>query len=131
MRESHPAPQKPADLTGHNCLRYAHYPFGDDWTFEGPDGREVSARVSGSVVTNSGEMLRRLMLDGHGLILAPSFLIVDDVDGGKLVRLMPDYRPVEFSINAIYPHRHHLSTKVRSFLDLLALRFAEHHKWMS
>jgi hypothetical protein len=38
---------------------------------------------------------------------------------------------VEFAIDAIYPHRHHLSTKVRSFIDLLAERFARHRKWMN
>jgi hypothetical protein len=27
---------------------------------------------------------------------------------------------VEFAMNAGYPHRHHLSAKVRSFIDLLA-----------
>jgi hypothetical protein len=36
-----------------------------------------------------------------------------------------------FAINAIYPHRNHLSTKVRSFIDLLADRFAQHRKWMN
>ena len=44
---------------------------------------------------------------------------------------MPDYRPVEFSINAVYPNRSHLATKVRLFIDLLAERFAEHRKWMT
>jgi DNA-binding transcriptional LysR family regulator len=42
---------------------------------------------------------------------------------------MSDYRPVEFAINAIYPHKHHLSTKVRRFIDLLAERFAAHRAW--
>jgi DNA-binding transcriptional LysR family regulator len=45
-----------------------------------------------------------------------------------LVRLLPEYRPVEFSMNAIYPHRHHLSAKVRTFIDLLARHSAEQQK---
>ena len=88
-------------------------------------------RVAGNVVTNSAEMLRSLALGGHGVFLAPSFVIADDIASARLVQLLPDYRPVEFAINAIYPHRHHLSTKVRSFIDLLAERFADHRKWMS
>jgi DNA-binding transcriptional LysR family regulator len=28
---THPAPQELADLTQHNCLRFAFYPFGNDW----------------------------------------------------------------------------------------------------
>jgi DNA-binding transcriptional LysR family regulator len=128
--ETHPAIGQPSDLTPHNCLRYPFYPFGDDWRFEGPDDAMVSTRVTGNVVSNSGELLRYLALQGRGVFLAPSFLVVDELAAGGLVRLMPDYRPVEFAINAIYPHRHHLSSKVRLFIDLLAERFADHRKWM-
>lgn len=128
--EQHEAPQRLDDLTQHNCLRYAFYPYGDEWRFIGPTGEPASVRVSGNVVTNSGAMIRRLTISGHGLFLAPSFMIVDDIQAGCLVNILKDYVPVGFSINAIYPHRHHISTKVRSFIDLLAERFAEHRKWM-
>jgi DNA-binding transcriptional LysR family regulator len=45
-----------------------------------------------------------------------------------MVRLLPEYRPVELSMNAIYPHRHQLSAKVRTFIDLLVQRSAEQKK---
>jgi hypothetical protein len=35
----------------------------------------------------------------------------------------------EHAINAIYPHRHHLSAKVRSFIDLLAKYFHDDPAW--
>jgi DNA-binding transcriptional LysR family regulator len=129
--EAHPAPQTPADLINHNCLRYAYYPFGDEWRFEAPEGAIVSAKVSGDVVTNSAELLRRLALKGHGLMLVPSFLLFDELAGRDLVTLMPDYRPVEFSVSAIYPNRHHLSSKVRVFIDMLVEHFAEYRAWIS
>ena len=122
---AHPTPESPNDLTRHNCLRYAFYPFGDEWRFESPGGEPVSVHVAGNFVTNNATALRRLTLDGHGLFLAPPFVVADDLREGRLVGLLQNYRPVEFSINAIYPHRHHVSTKVRTFIDLLALRFAE------
>jgi DNA-binding transcriptional LysR family regulator len=129
-REAHPEIGQPSDLVQHNCLQYAYYPFAESWRFEAPNGATVSTRVSGNVVSNSGELLRHLALQGRGILLAPSFLVADEMAAGSLVRLLPDHRPVEFAINAIYPHRHHLSSKVRLFIDLLAERFAEHRKWM-
>jgi len=30
----------------------------------------------------------------------------------------PNTGPVEFAMNAVYPHRHHLSAKMRGFIDL-------------
>lgn len=125
-----PEPTQPADLAHHNCLRYAQYPFGDEWRFEAPGGHE-SVRVGGNVVTNSAELLRLLAIRGSGIFLAPSFLVVDDLGSGALRRLLPDRRPVELGIKAIFPHRHNLSAKVRSFIDLLAERLAAHREWSS
>ena len=127
----HPAPAEPADLAHHNCLRFTLYPFGDEWRFEGPGRKMLSVRVSGNLTTSSAETLRRLALGGHGLFLAPTYMIVDELAAKTLVPLLPRYRGVEFAIDAMYPSRHHLSTKVRSFLDLLAERFAQHRKWMN
>ena len=63
-----------------------------------------------------------------GIALMAGFLVHDDLEQGRLVRLLPEYRPVEFSMNAVYPHRHHLSAKVRTFIDLLVQHSAEQQK---
>lgn len=129
--ESHPMPKTPAEVADHNCLQYAYYPYGDEWRFEDGDGNKESVKIGGNVVSNSAEMLRFLTLNGNGIFLAPSFVVFDDIAEGRLMKIMPDYRPVEFNINAVYPNRSHLPTKVRLFIDLLAERFAEHRKWMT
>jgi len=128
--DKHPRPERLEDLAQHNCLRYHLYPFGDDWRFIGPAGEPESVRVSGNFVTTSGEAMRSLALAGQGLFLAPSFLVVEDLPAGRLVRLLEDHMPVEFAINAIYPHRHHVSSKIRAFLDLAALQFAKYRAWL-
>lgn len=130
-RDAHPMPKTPAEIAEHNCLQYAYYPYGDEWRFEDTEGRQESVKVTGNVVSNSPEMLRYLLANGQGIFLAPSFIVFEEVAAGRLVRMLPDYRPVEFTINAIYPNRSHLPTKVRLFIDLLVERFAEHRKWMA
>jgi DNA-binding transcriptional LysR family regulator len=85
-------------------------------------------QVSGNLISNSGETLRTSALQGVGILLASGFLIADDLESGRLVRVLPEYRPVEFAMNAVYPHRHHLSAKVRSFIDLLSRHSAEHQR---
>jgi DNA-binding transcriptional LysR family regulator len=85
-------------------------------------------RISGNLISNSGETLRICALQGVGIWLAAGFLSADDLESGRLVRILPEYRPVEFAMNAVYPHRHHLSAKVRSFIDLLSHHSAEHQR---
>lgn len=126
--EKHGRVQNLDELTGHNCGRHLNYPFGDEWRFLDRKGTPASVRISGSFVTNSGEALRKVALEGAAVCLMAGFLIQDDLDTGRLVRLLPEYRTIELSMNAVYPHRHHLSAKVRTFIDLLAHHSAEQQK---
>jgi len=118
-------PLHPGDLARHNCLRYAFYPYGDEWRFIGRDGKPVSARVKGSLRTNSAEALRIAAIEGVGIFLAPGFLVADDLKDGRLVALLSEYCPLAFAINAIYSSRAHVPAKIRAFIDLAVERFRE------
>src|SRR5439155_164225 len=77
-----------------------------------------------------GEAEIDLIEEGYdvAVCLMAGFLIRDDLEAGHLVRLLPECRPVEMSMNAVYPHRHHLSAKVRTFIDMLVHHSAEQQK---
>ncbi len=126
--ERHGPVQELGELGERNCFRHVNYPYGDEWRFVDRKGAPATVHVAGNLISNSGETLRRAALEGAGVCLAPGFLLHDDLDAGRLVRLLPEYRPIEFSMNAVYPHRHHLSAKVRTFIDMLVHHSAEHQK---
>jgi DNA-binding transcriptional LysR family regulator len=123
--KQHGRVQELSELGEHNCIRHVSYPYENEWRFVDRKGEPASVRVSGRLITNSGEALRMAALQGAGICLAAGFLVHDDLEAERLVRLLPEYRPIEFSINAVYPHRHHLSAKVRVFIDMLAHHSAE------
>jgi DNA-binding transcriptional LysR family regulator len=124
----HGTPATPADLVNHNCLVYSRSAWGQDWRFNGPDG-ELSIPVKGNLQANSDNALRLAAVHGQGLAMAPSFLVIDEIKSGRLVPILTEFLQAEYAINAIYPHRHHLSAKVRSFIDLLAKHFREDPAW--
>ena len=126
--EKHGRPAALSELAERNCIRHASYPYGDEWHFVDRKGVPATVKVSGNLVSNSGETLHRAALAGVGVFLGAGFLVHDDLESGRLVRLLPEYRTVEFSMNAVYPHRHHLSAKVRVFIDLLVRHAAEQQK---
>jgi len=121
-------PRQPADLVQHNCLIYSHSAWGNEWRFVGPDG-EQSVTVAGNLQANSDNALRLAAVHGQGLALAPSFLVIDEIKAGRLVPVLTEFLQTEHAINAIYLHRHHLSAKVRSFIDLLAKHFYDDPAW--
>jgi len=125
--ERHPAPQSPADLAHHNCLRSPYAPgFAEGWHFLDPSGNPVVARVSGNLITSSPDTMRAAAVAGIGLVLTAPYIVAGLLASGALVPLLlPSYRTQEFEINAFYPHRRHLSAKVRAFIDMLITWFVE------
>jgi DNA-binding transcriptional LysR family regulator len=115
-------PRHPADLAEHSCLIFYDSPWARAWHFTGPDG-DLPVRISGSLEVNSGDALRLAALLGQGLIYAPIFLVADDLKARQLIPVLKDFLPAELSIDALYPHRRHLSAKVRSFIDLVVKNF--------
>jgi DNA-binding transcriptional LysR family regulator len=128
--ETHPAPHRPADLAGHNCLLYAYSAFGPQFPFIDAAGNAVAARVSGNLLTTSIAVMRAAALAGLGVWLCPPYIVSDLLASVALVPLLPDYGRPEIEIVALYPHRRQLSTKVRLFLDMLVERFAEEQRWL-
>lgn len=126
--EKHGPPRQLSELSERNCVKHVLYPFQDGWHFVDRNGAPAVAPVSGNLITNSGETLRLAALEGVGISMAAGFLVAGDLEAGRLVRLLPDYRPVELAVNAVYPHRHHLSAKVRRFIDLLVDSSARQQK---
>jgi DNA-binding transcriptional LysR family regulator len=120
-------PERPADLVHHNCLNYSDAPWGAEWHFASSDNDEA-VPITGNLQANNVESLRRAAVLGQGLIYVPTFLISDELKSGRLVPTLTEFPTVERSIDAIYPHRQHLSAKVRSFIDMAAKHFHD-AKW--
>ena len=114
--KQHGAPREPDDLSNHRCLFYSLRAIPGQWRFIGPEG-EVALRISGRLRSNNGNMLYEAMLAGAGIGLAPTFVVGKDLAEGRLVSLMPDYKPVESELSAIYPLGKSPSAKVRSLID--------------
>lgn len=66
---------------------------------------------------NDGEVLLMKALSGTAYILAPAFIIKDEVKDGSLIPLLPDLKLMEYSaMYAVYPHRD-LPVRTRLFFD--------------
>ena len=119
-------PQRPADLSLDDCFGYAY--SGSVWAFEGPEGHD-EIRPRGDTRANSGDFLRVLAVQGHGIALLPSFLVHRDLASGALIELLPAYRAATLGVHAVYPSRKHLAAKVRTLVDFLVERFGRQALW--
>lgn len=124
----HGVPERPADLKDHNCLRYTYVADGREWRFRGSDGEEA-IEVSGSMRANNSDVLRGAALAGVGLMMAPTFIVGDEVRAGRLRPVLTEFEIADLGIYAVYPHKRHLSPKVRAFVDFLAERYGDDPYW--
>lgn len=106
-------PETPKALLAHTCLRIADRA----WQLEGPTGRTQIA-VQGSVTANNLGLLHRLCLRGHGIASLPVALVASDVDAGRLMAVLPDWRPSRIVVYALTETKL-LPAKVRVFIDFL------------
>jgi len=126
---AHGTPAHPHDLAGHNCLGYAYATREGEWFFHGGDGRPVTVKVRGNLVTNNGDALLAAGLAGQGIIRVPTFMVGDTPIDGALRIVLPDWRAYDLTIHAVYPVNRHLAAKVRVFVDFLADRFRGEPPW--
>lgn len=123
----HGRPKQPEDLQQHDCLIYTAGAAGphDQWRFTRA-GREWRVPVRGSYRASNGDLLLSAAQAGLGIIVTPSFNLGDR---RRIVRLLTDYDAGTLPIHALYPHRRHLSAKVRRFVEFLAARYAGVPPW--
>ncbi len=122
--QKHGAPQHPADLTQHSCLRYTYLSTRNEWVFPSPAG-EVRVRVTGKFRSNNGYALRDAMLAGHGIASMPLIFIQQELRLGKAVPLLQAFAAPPLPVNAVYSSGRFVSAKVRGFIDFLHHRLPQ------
>jgi LysR family transcriptional regulator, transcriptional activator for dmlA len=118
-------PTTARDLAKHSCISIRQ---GDEaygvWRLtneRGASRNTESLRVGGNLTTNDGEIAVRWALDGHGILMRAEWDIKEYLEDGRLVLVLPDYATPEADIYAVYAQRHQLSTRIRAFVDFLAV----------
>lgn len=117
-------PTHPGELVQHRCLQYGYGSTGGHWQL-GSDDNEMSVPINIAMRANNAEVLRDVALNGAGIVLVPTFIANPALSEGRLVEVLPAYRPRRETIYAIYPRHRHLSSKVQLFVQYVSERLGE------
>lgn len=118
----HGMPMEPADISQHQCLNFDYEQLRHHWWVYGPEGR-VNIPITNRLVSNNGDLLRHCAIAGMGIVIRSSFVMGSDLTSGRLVRLLPNHRLGTVPVTMVYPSRHLLAAKVRSFTDFMSAQF--------
>ncbi len=104
----HAPPAHPGELADHACLAYPRDTGSQAWSFERVVRRRterVAVTVAGPLRANNSEVLRDAALAGLGIALLPDFSAAGPLSSGKLVAVLPAWRPLGFFGEGIYAMR--------------------------
>jgi DNA-binding transcriptional LysR family regulator len=122
-------PRALADLASHDCIAHSARATPRVWHLFGPDGEQVSVQINGRPTINSALAVRQAALEGLGIVELNSYLVGEDIAAGRLVRLLPQYRPKELHFYAVYAERRFLAPKIRVFVDAMLARVTPEPPW--
>lgn len=125
----HGCPEGPEDLASHACILDTNLPGREVWRFS-RHGEIITARVSPVLSVNSAAAVRQALLAGLGIGLCPEFIVARALGRGELVALFQDTPDYSFAMYLVYPHRLHLSAKVRAFIDFVVEWYKPVPPWL-
>ncbi len=124
----HPAPASPRELASHQCIVIRENTRAFNTWHLVSGGAQETVKVHGALSANHGEIAVDWALAGHGILLRSEWDVAPYLRSGELVPVLPEWSGLAADIHAVFLERHHLSAKVRLFLDFLSERFADYRR---
>jgi len=130
---AHGVPQSPTDLRRHNCIgirqgsdAYGVWRLSPIKTAKAATVRTTAraepVHVRGNLTTNDGEIAVKWALEGHGIVMRAEWDIARYLRSGRLVQVLPQYATPGADIYAVYHPRQQMLSRVRAFIDALAVK---------
>ena len=115
-------PQNPEDLQDHDCLVMSDMRASNQWMLS-KGGITEQVVITPRASVNDFDTLRRMVADGGGIAILPSYMHFGDYHN-RLVRVLDDWAGRLTELHAIFPSHRGATPKVRAFLDFLIVRLA-------
>jgi len=116
-------PEIPADLSRHLCIVDRNFKLGRVWPLLDSQGKTHNIDIQSHVSADSPVAIANMVKSGGGIGLITQHVVADDLRSGELIALLPDYSTLTFGLYLMYPHRKHLSTKVKCFVEFMQEKF--------
>ncbi|OFT04578.1 LysR family transcriptional regulator [Neisseria sp. HMSC31F04] len=115
--QRHGTPATPQEILTHNFVQASYVDM--EHIKISRDGEHFNLTPNSTIRADNTPMVREMVLAGGGLGYLPAWTVKRDLDSGRLVRLLPEWRIPSATLYAAYADRAFLSAKIRSFIDFL------------
>lgn len=117
-------PQVPSDLARLPTVGLGNAQQQYAWTLDGPEGKVEVLQHAPRLVVNDMVGVHQAVLHGVGVAPLPTMMVQEALLEGRLVALLPKWRPRSGIVHAVFPSRRGLLPAVRTLVDFLAAEFS-------
>jgi len=123
-RDRHPELGVPADLNPRDVFGYTNLPRTRQIILCHPDGREAAFAAEGRLRANNADAMLAAVEAGHGVTLAPDFIVRPALEAGRLVTILDAWSAPPVALYLVTPPGRLRPRRVTALLDFLEARLA-------
>ena len=97
-----------------------------EWNLSHANGLAAVVRHEPKLISDDLAALRAAALEGVGIVQVPVLMVEDDIKAGRLIDVLPSWRPKNGIVYAVFPSRRGLLPSIRALLDFLADECRDH-----
>jgi DNA-binding transcriptional LysR family regulator len=117
--ELHGVPQAPEELVNHQWVAFTQLAQPYQLNFHGVQGQQQKVRLYGRACSNSHASTREMVISGMGIGRFFEQNVARELEEGRLVQVLSNYRLEPEGLYAVYPHRAYMPLKVRTVINYL------------
>lgn len=115
-------PQTIDDLASHEVVNYINAGVPHRWVIPQDNGKTIEFVPKSRLLMDELQPVSAAAISGFGIAILPYWLIEEELQNGKLVRILRNYRENVYETHAVWLQTPHLPLKVRLAVDMLVSR---------
>jgi DNA-binding transcriptional LysR family regulator len=122
--DAHGTPTSIDELGQHDCLRISRTFGPGTWHLNGSDGR-FEVQVQGRLQASTSRPVRQAAVAGLGIAFLFDLIAKRDIEAGRLVPVLDQYRSDATDFCAVFPNHRHIRRVATIFVDAVQNKLVE------
>jgi DNA-binding transcriptional LysR family regulator len=118
-QQQHGLIKSPEDLSSHQTLSLGWQSPRGRWSLEDSSQQRVEVPITPRLKSEDMSTLKHAAMQGLGIVALPAYTCRQDVNEGKLERVLPDWHAGVAQLSLLQPNRRGISPTVKALQDFL------------